>query len=178
MVEKMALLGPVVENLLSEGLHPKLKRIFGILKRRGMLPPQPKSMQDISLSMEFISILATAQKAASTTGIESFFKMASELGQIHPDVLDIPNFEEGLREYNELLGNKQKLLNDAKVIATTRQARVKQQQQAQEAEMASHAAATVDKGASAANALSQTDVGDGQTALSALLGTGGNSQRL
>ena len=174
--ERMSVLGPVIENLLSESLQPKLKRIFGILKRKGMIPPTPKSMQNVPLDVNFISILALAQKSANTGGVEAFMKMVGEIGQIHPDALDIPNFTEVLEEYNELLGNKQKFLNDAEHIAAIRQARAKAQEKQQQAAMTEQAANVASKAAGAANTLSQTDVGSGQTALNALMGSGGGGQ--
>lgn len=178
LTEKMAVIGPVIENLLSESLQPKLKRIFGILKRKGMLPPAPKSMQGVPLDIQFVSILALAQKSASTGGIEALMRMIGELGQIHPDVLDIPDFDDVIEEYSGLLGNKQKLLKDKKVIAGIRQQRAQVQQKQQQAQMMEQAANVANKGASAANTLSTTDVGQGQSALASILGTGGNSPRL
>ena len=174
--ERMSVLGPVIENLLSESLQPKLKRIFGILKRKGMIPPPPDSMKNVPLDIDFVSILALAQRSANTGGVEAFMKMVGEIGQIHPDALDIPNFTEVLEEYNELLGNKQKFLNDPKVIAAVRQQRAQMQQKAQQAQMSEQAANTANKAAGAANTLSQTDVGSGQTALNALMGSGGGGR--
>lgn len=178
LTEKMQTIGPVIENLLSESLQPKLKRIFGILKRKGMLPTAPKSMDGVPLNIQFVSILALAQKSASTGGIEALMRMVGELGQIHPDVLDIPDFDETIEEYSSLLGNKQKLLKDKRMVAAVRKQRADMQAKQQQAQMTEQAANVADKGASAVNALSTTDVGQGQTALSAILGTGGNSQRL
>lgn len=176
LTEKMQVIGPVIENLLSESLQPKLKRIFGILKRSGMIPPPPDSMKGIPLDIQFVSILALAQKSASTGGIEALMKMIGELGQVHPEVLDIPDFDEAIQEYSDLLGNKQKLLKGPKVIAAIRQARAKQQQDQQKAEMMAHAATTADKGASAANTLSSTPIGSGASALDQILGTQGAQQ--
>lgn len=178
LTEKMQTIGPVIENLLSESLQPKLKRIFGILKRKGMLPPPPQSMHGVPLDIQFVSILALAQKSASTSGIEALMRLVGELGQVHPEVLDVPDFDETLEEYSQLLGNKQKLLKDKKMIAAVRQARAKQQQQQQQAQMMEQATKSAGNAAGAANTLSQTPVGQGQDALSAILGTGGNSQRL
>lgn len=178
LTEKMQVIGPVIENLLTESLQPKLQRVFSILKRKGMLPPMPDSLKGVPLNIQFVSILALAQKSASTGGIEAFMRLVGELGQIHPDVLDIPDFDEALEEYNGLLGNKQKLLKDKKAIAQIRQQRAQAQQKQQQAEQMASAADAANKGASAANTLSTTDVGQGQTALSAILGTSGNSTRL
>lgn len=178
LVEKMNVLGPVVDGLLSESLHPKLRRIFGIIKRKGMIPPPPKSMHGVPLDIQFVSLLALAQKAASTGGIEALMRLVGELGQIHSEVLDNVDFDETLQEYNNLLGNKQKILKGPKTVDAIRQKRAQDQAKMQQAQMAAHAADVANKGASAANTLSQTPVGSGQDALSAILGTGGNSPRL
>lgn len=178
LTEKMNVIGPVIENLLSESLQPKLKRIFSILRRKGMIPPPPDSLKGVPLDIQFVSLLALAQKAASTGGIEALMRLVGELGQIHPEVLDNVDFDETIQEYNELLGNKQKILKGPKTVEALRQQRAQQQAKAQQAAMMEQGANAAQKGASAANTLSQTPVGSGQDALSALLGTGGNSPRL
>lgn len=178
LTEKMQIIGPVIENLLSESLQPKLRRIFGILKRKGMIPPPPDSMKNVPLNIDFVSILAVAQKAASTGGIEALMRMAGELGQINPEVLDNVDFDEAIHEYNDLLGNKQKLMKGPKTVAAVREQRQQQQKQQQDAAMAGHAAEVANTAAGAANTLASTPVGSGQDALSAILGTGGNSPRL
>lgn len=179
LVEKMNVLGPVVEGLLSESLQPKLRRIFAILKRKNMISPPPKSMQGVSLDIQFVSLLALAQKAASTGGIEALMRLVGELGQIHPEVLDNVDFDETLQEYNDLLGNKQKILKGPRTVAGIRQQRAQAQQKQEQATLAAHAATVADKGANAANTLASTPIGSGASALDQMLGTANSgSQRL
>lgn len=176
LVEKMNVLGPVIEGLLSESLQPKLQRIFSILKRTGMIPPPPKSLQNVPLDIQFVSLLALAQKAASTGGIEALVKMAGEIAQIKPDVVDNLNGDDILSEYNDLLGNKQKILLDPQIVSGIRKQRADEQAKQQQAAMAAHATSVASTAAQTANTLSQTDVGSGQTALNALMGSGGGGQ--
>lgn len=178
--EKQNVLGPVIENLLSESLQPMLRRVFGILKRRKMIPPPPDSLKNQPLDIQFVSLLALAQKAASTSGLEAIVNMAGSLVKIgKADVLDNLDGDGVLQEYNELLGNKQKLLKGPNTVAQIRQQRQEAQQKQQQAEMLSHTADTSQKGASAAASLAQVPVGTGQTALSAIMGTGASgTQRL
>src|SRR5581483_7319317 len=68
--EKLQVLGPVIESLITESLKPKLKRLFSILKRKGMIDPPPQSLRGMPLDIQFVSILALAQKAAATGGME------------------------------------------------------------------------------------------------------------
>ena len=168
--ERLSVLGPVIENLLSESLQPKLHRIFGILKRKGMIPPPPQSMQGIPLEMDFISVLALAQKAANLTGLESLVRMGGAIAQIgKPEVLDLLDGDEIAREYSEMLGNKQKVLKGPKTVDAIRQQRAQQQQQMQKMQVQQHLADTASKAAGAAADLSSAGVGQGQTALTALL---------
>lgn len=179
LVEKMNVLGPVIERLIDEGLEPKLGRIFAIAKRRGLIPPVPDSLKGIPLDVEFVSLLALAQKAAATGGLEAMSKMVLEWVQAKPDILDKFNTDEMVDEYNNLLGNKQKLIRDEKEVGQIRQQRQQAQEKAQQAAMANHMADTAQKASGAAANLSNVDVGDGQNALQSLMGVGpGGQQRL
>ena len=165
LVEKMTVLGPVIENLLGESLQPKLTRIFNILRRRNFIPPPPKSMAGIPLDIQFVSLLALAQKAASTGGMEAIVKLAGELAQIgRPEALDNLNPDEIIGEYNELLGNKQKILNSPDQVAEIRKQRQQAQQKQQQMMELAHGAQVAETGSKAAANIAGIDVGSGRTA--------------
>jgi len=169
VIERMSVLGPVIENQL-EGLNSKLRRIFGILKRKKIIPPPPQSLQGVPLELDFISTLALAQKAANLTGLEALVHMGSALAQMgKPEALDLVDADEVLAEYSQMLGNKQKVLKGPKSVAEIRQQRAQEQQKQQQAMMAGHAADIANKAANAAGTLSETDIGQGQSALQAML---------
>lgn len=179
LVEKMNVLGPVIEGLLSESLQPKLRRIFGILQRRGMIPQVPDSMKGVPLELQFVSLLALAQKAASTGGMEALAKMAASMSQVWPETKDNVDPDEFLREYNELLGNKQKTMRGPKQVEAMRAQRAQEQQKMQQAAMMAHGAQTANTAATAASTLAGTQVGSGGSALDQLLGVGpAGTQRL
>src|SRR5207248_10610807 len=71
--EKMLMLGPVLERLHDELLDPLVKRVFNIMTRNGMIPPAPRGVRLQHLTVEFISMLAQAQKAVATGAIERFW---------------------------------------------------------------------------------------------------------
>lgn len=73
---------------------------------------------------------------------------------------------------NELLDNPQNILHGAEDLAKLRAVRAKQQQQMQQAQMLQHTAQTANIGAQAAQTLSATDIGGGETALNQLFGGG------
>ena len=174
--EKLQVLGPVIEGLLSESLKPKLRRVFTILKRRGMIDPPPPSLRGMPLDIEFVSMLALAQKAAATGGMERLVALIGNMVPVFPHVVDNLDSDTFIREFNDLLGNPQKILFGPEQVAATRQASLKAQQQAQQMATLDHASQIAGQAAQAGQVLSQTQIGGGNSALSAILGTGGGNQ--
>lgn len=168
--ERLQLVGPIIDNMLGESLKPKLIRTYKILQRRNMLPPPPDSMKGIPLDLTFVSLLALAQKAASTGGIERLTSFVGNLAAARPEAADNLNIDEAISEMNSLLGNPQKILNDKNTVAQIRQERVQQQKQMHDATIAGQDASTMKTVADGAETLSNTTVGAGRTALEQLMG--------
>ncbi|MGL5422697.1 MAG: portal protein [Serratia fonticola] len=161
--EKLIQLGPVLERFQNEALDPLVERVFGIALRAGVLPPPPPELQGAPIRCEYVSILAQAQRATQTTGIERMLTLVGNMAGAHPEALDMVDFDAAIKEYNELLGNQPKILADDRIIKQIRAARAQaQQQQIQQQQ----AMAQVQ----AAQNLSQTDVGGGQNALQQIMG--------
>jgi len=173
MQEKLQVLGPVIESLISESLKPKLKRIYGILNRKGMLPPLPDSLKGVPLTVQFVSILALAQKAAATGGLERIIGIVGNMFGVYPEVKYILDPDAYLREFNELLGNPQNILRGADQVQALKQADQQKAAQQQAMAGADHATQIAGQGAQVGQLLANTDVGGGTSALSAILGTGG-----
>lgn len=169
--EKLQVLGPVIESLLSDSLKPKLKRIFNILKRKGMIEDPPDSLKGIPLDIEFVSMLALAQKGAATGGIERLMQIVGSVEPFFPQAKDNIDIDSVIREYNDLLGNPQKILFGPDQVEQTRQQMAQQAQQQQQLNAASQMAEAAGKAAPAATALQGINVGGGQTALAQMLGT-------
>ena len=168
--EKLQVLGPVIEGLISESLKPKLKRIFNILKRKGLIEPPPASLQGIPLDIEFVSMLALAQKAAATGGMERLVQIVGNMVAVYPDVKYNINADAFVREYNELLGNPQKILNGPQEVAAIKQQAQQEAQQQQQAAQISQMAEAAGKAAPAAQVLANTKTGGGADVLSQMLG--------
>ena len=167
----MQVLGPVVENLITENLRPKLKRIFAIMQRKKLIDPMPKSLAGLPLGFDFVSTLALAQKAASIGAMERAAALVGNLVPVFPEAKDKFNVDDFIDESFAMLGVPATILYDEDHVTQVRQQRAQQiQQQQQQAAMA-QGAQTAQTGAQAAQVLSQTNVGDGKTALNQLLGT-------
>lgn len=169
--EKLQVLGPVIESLITESLKPKLKRIFNILKRKGMIDPAPASLQGIPLDIQFVSMLALAQKSAATGGIERLISVIGSVEGIYQQAKDNIDIDATIREYNDLLGNPQKILYSVEEVKQQRAATAKMAQQQQQMAAMQQMAESANKIAPAAKVAQGIDVGGGQSALGHMLGT-------
>jgi hypothetical protein len=161
--EKLVLLGPVLERFESEGLSPCIERIFHICLRGGLFPPPPPELAEADIQIQYVSILADAQRAVGTVSIERYLQLIGNMAAIFPEAVDVPNPEEIIREYADAIGVKTKLQRSRQEVESIREARQEQEQISQAAEAGQALVG-------GAQQLSQTDMGGGQNALSALIG--------
>lgn len=174
--EKLQVLGPVIERFQNEGAGPAIMRIFNILKRKGAIPPLPPSLQGTNIEIKYISMLALAQKAVATAGLERLTGFIGNLAGAKPQILEIYDEEEAVREYAAMMGTKSKVLRTPaeykKRIDAMQQQAAQAKDEAQGAATATHIAPAV---TDAAKNLADTNVGGGASALSLMLGNSSGS---
>lgn len=170
--EKLLALGPVLENIYNGQLEPVIDRTFAIMSRRGMLPPPPPDLQNQELKVEYISILAQAQKAVATGSIERGFAFAGQLAAVKPDVLDKLDADEAIDVYFDYLGVPPSIVIPDEQVAKVRDARAKKQQAADNAAMMATVAPAAKQGADAAAVLAGAQDNAGGGALLSKLGIG------
>lgn len=164
--EKLLRLGPVIERNLREDAQG-INRIVNIMVRRSMVPPKPPSLRGIPIQIKFVSKLAQLQKAAETAGIERTLAFAGRMEAAMPGTLDNFNSDKTIRDYGDKLDFPPDDWNDQSVMDTIRNNRNQAEQAKMAAQAATHVAPAM---ATAAQTLSQTDTGGGQSALQAILG--------
>lgn len=170
MAERLQVLGPVIENIITESLKPKLKRIFGIIKRRNMLPAPPDSIKDMELDVEFISMLALAQKGSATGGLERLASLIGNMSAVFPEAKNKLNVNNFIDTMNNLLDNPQSVLYSNDEVAKIMEAQNQQMEQEKSKQDVAGMAQTAAVGADAAKTLSDTQIGGGASALQQLLG--------
>lgn len=128
--EKMILMGPVLERLNAEMLDPLINLTFSRMVEAGMLPPIPEELQGAELNVEFISIMAQAQKAISTNAVDRFVTNLGTIAGMKPDVLD--NFDSDFyaQYYSDALGIDPRFIISGENVALIRQQRAQAEQQA------------------------------------------------
>jgi hypothetical protein len=142
--EKLLMLGPVLENLQTEMQEPAVRMAFDALVSNGMMPPPPPELEGAVLEIEFVGMLAQAQKQAGLASIERFTANLLALGQGgKPEVLDVLDGDAWTAEMADILGVPTKLLEDEKEVAAIREARAKQMQAQAQAAAAQQVAGAV-----------------------------------
>jgi len=160
--EKLIQLGPVIERFENEVLDPLIDRVFAIMVRRKLLPPPPPEIQGEPLNVTYVSMLAEAQRAASTAAIERLLQLVGGIVAVAPDAMDNLDIDELIDEYADLLNVSPTLIRSTKEVMKLRAARNAQQQQ--QMQMQNSLAA-----AQGAQTLSKTDVGGGKNALQLMM---------
>lgn len=147
--EKLLMLGPVIERLHNELLDPLVDQTFSRMLSAGIIPPPPPELHGQDLNVEFVSMLAQAQRAIGTNAIDRYVGSLGSVAQFKPDVLDKFDSDKWADIYADALGVDPNLIVASDQVALIREQRAKAQQaQAQAAQMQQHAD-TVQKLASA-----------------------------
>lgn len=128
--EKLLMLGPVIERLDNEGLNPLVDNAFDHLVEANALPPAPPEMHGQMLQVVYTSVLAQAQRAVATNGIDRFVGNLGNIATFKPDVLDKFNSDAWADAYADMLGIAPDLIVANADVAIIRQNRAQAQQEA------------------------------------------------
>lgn len=161
--EKLVLLGSVLERFENEALDPAINRIFGCMQRAGLIPPAPESIQNADLEIQYDSILSAAQRAVGVIPTERWLTMVGNVAAIYPSAVNIPNFDQLLRDYARDIGVPARGINSVEDASALTQ---EQNDLAQQRE----AAATGEVLVNSAKQLSETQVTPGVSALQRIIG--------
>jgi hypothetical protein len=102
--EKLIALGPVLERTNDELLDPIVDRCYEMMDRNGMIPPAPPQLEGVDLKVEYISILAQAQKLVGVVGLDRFVTTAIGVAPVMPGVLNKIVTNDLIDEYADALG--------------------------------------------------------------------------
>ena len=132
--EKLLMLGPVLERLHNELLSPLIDETFAKMLAAGLIPPAPEELQGMDLDVEFVSMLAQAQRAVGVNSIDRYVANIGVLAQIKPEVLDKLDADKWADVYGDMLGVDPDLIVSSENVAIVRQQRAQAQQQAAQME--------------------------------------------
>lgn len=143
--EKLLMLGPVLERLHNELLDPLIDMTFTRMLEAGIVPPAPPELQGMDLNVEFVSMLAQAQRAVATNSVDRYVANLGMISQYKPDVLDKFDSDRWADSYADMLGVDPELVVPGEQVALIRKGRAEQQAQAAQLAAAEQAASAAQK---------------------------------
>jgi hypothetical protein len=147
--EKLLMLGPVLERLQNEILDPLIEATFAKMVAAGIVPPSPPELQGKELNVEYVSMLAQAQRAISTNSIDRFVGNLGAVATLKPEVLDKFDADSWADAYADMLGIDPEMIVPSQQVAMIRNQRAQAQQAMQQQAMMQQGADTAAKLASA-----------------------------
>jgi len=177
--EKLTVLGPVLERLEGELLSPLIERTFSIMVRKGLILPPPAVIEGMPLRIQYISVLAQAQKMAGVTAIDQWTSGVAASTAIDPEATDLVDMDEVNTMKADMLGVPAKVVRSKGAVAMRRKQRAQAQEQASKASQMIAMAEAAKKGAGAVKDMSQAPLNQNSaldSTLAGIAGTGGMRQ--
>jgi hypothetical protein len=160
--EKLLALGPVLERTNDELLDPLIDRVYALMDRAGLLPPPPEQIEGVTLKVEYISIMAQAQKLVGVVGQDRFVASVLPMLEAFPDIRHKLHIDQIVDNYAEMLGV------DPRIVRPEDEANAARAEEAQQAQAMAGAEQAKLLGGALKDA-SQAKLGQG-TALDNVLG--------
>lgn len=130
--EKLLALGPVLEQTNQDLLDPLIDITFEIMLRQGRIPPAPEELQGQDLKVEYVSVMAQAQKLVGVASTERFSSFVQNWVNQTQDssILDKVNADQLIDEYGNSLGISSKIIRTEDEVASIREAKAQEAQAA------------------------------------------------
>lgn len=161
--EKLLALGPVLEQLNQDLLDPLIELTFNFMMKQGLIETPPQEISGATVKVEYISIMAQAQKLTGLSSLDRFTQYIENLAQVDQSVLMKIDTHVMAENYADICSVPTGVIRDEKVV---QQLQAQQQAAAQQqAKLQNMMAAT-----QGAKNLSQADM-SGDNALSRMVQT-------
>lgn len=149
--EKLLMLGPVLERMHNELLKPKIDITFDRMLDAGIVPPPPPELHEQELNVEFVSMLAQAQRAIGVTGVDRLVNTVGTIAVmqrnagVEATAMDLLNIDEIIDQYADMLGVAPDLIVASDKLAIIRGQRAQAKAAAAKAAAVQQAADTAAK---------------------------------
>ncbi|WP_287372436.1 portal protein [Prosthecochloris sp.] len=160
--EKMLMLGPVLERMHHELHAPMVTMVAKDAMEAGIVPPPPKELDGIDLQIEFVSVLAQAQRMIPIGNLDRFITTVGTIAAVKPEALDRVNADDLVDAYSDMLGIDPDVIVSVDKAFAIRQSRA--EVEAQQQEMAAQ-----QQQAETAATLAKAQTGDNRNALQDVL---------
>lgn len=138
--EKLLALGPVLEQLNQDMLDPLIDIAFDFHARQGLLPEPPPELEGQDLKVEYISVMAQAQKLVGISSVDRFTGFVGNLAAYDPTVLKKVDTSQLVDVYGDMLSISPKVIRPDEQVQELVAAEQRAQAQQQQIAMAKEAA--------------------------------------
>lgn len=130
--EKLLALGPVLEQTNQDMLDPLIDIAYTLMERQGQLPPPPPELEGMKLKVEYLSVMAQAQKLVGISGLERVVSFVSNYTAQTKDMAMLQKLNPAkiLDNYADRLGVDPDNVRTDEEVAEIAAAQQKQQQAA------------------------------------------------
>lgn len=159
IAERDTQLGPVLETLSDDTLDPLVELGYAIVDDARMIPPPPPAVANQPLRIEYLSIVARAQKLVATRSLQQFTGFITNAAQAmgDPTILDRLDADGLADTAADWFGAPARILRSVDDAEPIREQRRAAQAQAAAAEQAAQTAATAQHlGATDPQAMTET----------------------
>lgn len=165
--EKLIALGPVMSQLNGDDLDPSIELMFSYLVELDRIPKAPEELQGMDLNVDYISMMAQAQKMIGVGTIERFASFGGQLIAPFPGSAKKINANKILDYYGDQLSLPPGVVRSDEEVAEI-------EAQEQRAAQAQQRMQMMAEGAKAANQLANAPT-DGDNALTRIMENAQNS---
>lgn len=123
--EQMLLLGPVVSAMQREKDGPFLRMLFAERLKHGLVSEPPPEIEGQELQIEYVSVLAQAQRMIGANNIDRFMFSIGQLATVKPDVTDVIDTDRVVRDLADRLSIHPENIVPGERVALVREARAK-----------------------------------------------------
>lgn len=102
--EKLIALGPTLERMGDEFHDRAIDNAFLRMSKAGLIPPPPEELDGVPLQVEYISILAQAQKQFGIIAQDRFLASTANVAAIYPEARHKVKALEAVDRYAEFYG--------------------------------------------------------------------------
>lgn len=138
--EKLLMLGPVLERLHTELLDKLIDRTFEILQRNGVLPVPPRELANMPLNIEYVSVMAQAQRLVGISGLERTLSFVANASSIWPQARHKVDVMQAIDDYAHSTGINPRIIRPDEEAGQMATAEAQAQQQAMQSQQQVEAA--------------------------------------
>jgi hypothetical protein len=128
--EKMWAFGSVLEQFNKDLFSPLVDAAFYLANRQGLIPDPPEELEGVELKVEYVSIMAQAQKMIGMSAVERTVGFITQVAAVDPSAMDKLDIDETIDRLADMTGVPPQMIRPTEEAVALREQRAQKQQAA------------------------------------------------